>query len=112
MAAVRRIEVGPRALVDEVARELEREPLDLRRQNIVTAAELPYQTAAGMRLDTGDYVAALDTARDMVDLAAVRDRQAAGEPDGRTPGKTTIQHGWPPYGLHKVSKNCDPVLGI
>ena len=38
------------------ARELGREPYELRRQNIVTAQEMPYQTAAGMRLDTGDYV--------------------------------------------------------
>ncbi len=73
-------------LVDEMARELGREPFDLRRQNIVTAAELPYNTAAGMRLDTGDYVAALDTARDMINLPAVRRRQAAGEPDGRAIG--------------------------
>jgi carbon-monoxide dehydrogenase large subunit len=73
-------------LVDEVARELSREPFDLRRQNIVTAAEMPYQTAAGMRLDTGDYVAALDTVRDMIDLPAVRQRQAAGERDGRSIG--------------------------
>ncbi|MPZ38273.1 MAG: molybdopterin-dependent oxidoreductase [Rhizobiales bacterium] len=73
-------------LVDEMARELGREPFDLRRQNIVTAAELPYDTAAGMRLDTGDYVVALDTARDMIDLSAVRARQAAGEPDGRAIG--------------------------
>jgi aerobic carbon-monoxide dehydrogenase large subunit len=73
-------------LVDEMARELGREPFDLRRQNIVTAAELPYDTAAGMRLDTGDYVEALDTARDMVDLAAVRQRQAKGEADGRAIG--------------------------
>ena len=69
-------------LVDEVARELGREPFDLRRQNIVTAAELPYETAAGMRLDTGDYVAALDTARDMIDLAG--DPQAPGRPASRT----------------------------
>jgi len=73
-------------LVDEVARELGREPFDLRRQNIVTSQELPYETAAGMRLDTGDYVASLDTARDMVDLAAIRARQAKGEPDGRAVG--------------------------
>jgi carbon-monoxide dehydrogenase large subunit len=73
-------------LVDEVARELGREPVELRRQNIVTAEELPYQTAAGMRLDTGDYIAALDTARDMIDLPAIRKRQLAGEPDGRAVG--------------------------
>jgi len=73
-------------LVDEVARELGREPFDLRRQNIVTAAELPYRTVAGMKLDTGDYVACLDIAREKIELAAVRTRQAAGEPDGRRIG--------------------------
>jgi carbon-monoxide dehydrogenase large subunit len=73
-------------LVDEVARELGREPFDLRRQNIVTSAELPYKTAAGLKLDTGDYLAALDIARDKIDLPAIRKRQAAGEPDGRRIG--------------------------
>jgi carbon-monoxide dehydrogenase large subunit len=73
-------------LVDEVARELGREPFDLRRQNIVTAGELPYQTAAGMRLDTGDYVVSLDTAREMIGLEAIRERQKNGEPDGRAIG--------------------------
>jgi carbon-monoxide dehydrogenase large subunit len=73
-------------LVDEVARELRREPFDLRRQNIVTAAELPYRTAAGLKLDTGDYVAALDIARDKIDLPAIRKRQAEAEPDGRKIG--------------------------
>jgi carbon-monoxide dehydrogenase large subunit len=73
-------------LVDEVARELGREPFDLRRQNIVTSAELPYKTAAGMKLDTGDYVASLEIARDKIDLTAIRQRQAKGEPDGRRIG--------------------------
>jgi aerobic carbon-monoxide dehydrogenase large subunit len=73
-------------LVDEVARELGCEPFDLRRRNIVSAAELPYETAAGMNLDSGDYVAALDVARDQIDLPAIRARQAAGEPDGRRIG--------------------------
>jgi carbon-monoxide dehydrogenase large subunit len=73
-------------LVDEVARELKREPFDLRRQNIVTSSELPYETAAGMRLDTGDYIASLDTAREMVKFEAIRARQEKGEPDGRAIG--------------------------
>jgi aerobic carbon-monoxide dehydrogenase large subunit len=73
-------------LVDEVARELGREPYDLRRQNIVTSAELPYRTAAGMKLDTGDYVRSLDIAHDTVDFPAIRKRQLAGEPDGRKIG--------------------------
>ena len=73
-------------LVDEVALELKREPFDLRRQNIVTAAELPYRTAAGLKLDTGDYVASLEAAREKIGLPEIRKRQAAGEPDGRRIG--------------------------
>ena len=73
-------------LIDEVALEIGCEPFDLRRQNIVTAAELPYETAAGMKLDTGDYITALETARDLIDLPAIRQRQAIGEPDGRKIG--------------------------
>jgi len=73
-------------LVDEVALELKREAFDLRRQNIVTAAELPYRTAAGLKLDTGDYVASLEAAREKIGLPEIRKRQAAGEPDGRRIG--------------------------
>jgi carbon-monoxide dehydrogenase large subunit len=73
-------------LVDEVAYELKREPFDLRRQNIVTAAELPYRTAAGLKLDTGDYIASLDAAREKIGLPEIRKRQIAGEPDGRKIG--------------------------
>lgn len=73
-------------LVDEVARTMGCEPIDLRQRNIVTAAELPYQTVAGMTLDTGDYVASLETARTMIDLPTVRRRQMASEPDGRAIG--------------------------
>src|SRR6185437_14711644 len=73
-------------MVDEVAKELGREPFDLRRQNIVSAAELPYRTAAGMKLDTGDYVESLDIARNEIGFEAIRKRQAKGEPDGRAIG--------------------------
>src|SRR6185312_11645684 len=48
--------------------------------------ELPYRTAAGLKLDTGDYVASLEAARDAIGLPAIRKRQAAGEPDGRRIG--------------------------
>jgi carbon-monoxide dehydrogenase large subunit len=39
-----------------------------------------------MRLDTGDYVESLDRARDMIDLAAIRRRQQADDPDGKAIG--------------------------
>ncbi len=73
-------------LVDEVARELGRDPFDLRRQNIVTKEEMPFTTVGGMTFDTGDYVASLDMARELIGEKAVRARQAAGEKDGRAIG--------------------------
>ena len=74
-------------LVDEMARELRMEPIDLRRRNIVTARQLPYRTAGGMMLDTGDYLAvARYRSRKWSISPALRRRQAAGEPDGRAIG--------------------------
>ena len=73
-------------LVDELARVLGREPVDVRVQNIVTGAQMPYTTIGGMKLDTGDYPVSLKTALDMVNLPAIRARQKKGEPDGRAIG--------------------------
>ncbi|RAI42539.1 xanthine dehydrogenase family protein molybdopterin-binding subunit [Rhodoplanes roseus] len=73
-------------LVDEVAHALGREPIDIRRLNMVTSAELPYDTAGGLRFDTGDYPAALETAIERIGFSAVRARQKTGEPDGRVIG--------------------------
>ena len=70
-------------IVDEIARVVGREPIELRRQNIVLAHQMPYTTIGGMKLDTGDYQASLATALDMVDLQAIRARQTRGEADGR-----------------------------
>ncbi len=64
-------------LVDELAVHLGMEPLDLRRRNLVTREEMPYTTIAGLKLDTGDYHDALETAARMVDVPAIRARQMA-----------------------------------
>ncbi|MCK8784497.1 xanthine dehydrogenase family protein molybdopterin-binding subunit [Roseomonas sp. NAR14] len=73
-------------LADELARELGLEPIEIRRRNMVTAGEMPYVTAAGMRLDNGDYPASLDEAARSIGLDAIRARQRTGEPDGRRIG--------------------------
>jgi hypothetical protein len=39
---------------------------------------MPYGTAGGMKLDTGDYAASLDTAAQMIDLPAIRRDLRAG----------------------------------
>ncbi|MYZ49365.1 xanthine dehydrogenase family protein molybdopterin-binding subunit [Propylenella binzhouense] len=73
-------------LVDEVARELGREPAELRRMNMVASAELPYRTAGGLLLDTGDYHDSLAKAVELIDLDGIRARQRTPEADGRAIG--------------------------
>lgn len=73
-------------MMDELAVELGIEPVELRRRNLVGPQMMPYRTAGGLRLDTGDYPEALAQALAMVDLPGVRDRQRKGEADGRRLG--------------------------
>ncbi|MGH8963009.1 MAG: xanthine dehydrogenase family protein molybdopterin-binding subunit [Jatrophihabitantaceae bacterium] len=53
-------------LVDEAARELGRDPVQLRLQNMYREDELPAMTPTFQNYDSGDYPAALNTVRDMV----------------------------------------------
>jgi aerobic carbon-monoxide dehydrogenase large subunit len=48
--------------MDILAADLGRDPADLRRQNLIPADAFPYQTAAGVTYDVGDYQRALDEA--------------------------------------------------
>lgn len=49
-------------LVDEAARELAIDPVELRRRNMIRRDELPFTTHTFQEYDSGDYVAALDEA--------------------------------------------------
>jgi aerobic carbon-monoxide dehydrogenase large subunit len=66
--------------IDMVAAELDRDPLELRLQNVVRADEMPYTTATMLTYDSGDYYAALSTLRDMVETWPAPDH------DGRRRG--------------------------
>jgi aerobic carbon-monoxide dehydrogenase large subunit len=70
-------------LVDQAARELGRDPLDLRRQNFIQPDQFPYRTAMGVEYDSGDYEKALDEAlrlSNYAELLRQRDaRRANGE---------------------------------
>ena len=72
--------------MDELAYELGMDPVELRRTNLVRAADMPYRTIGGLTLDTGDYPGALEAVVDMVDLPTIRARQQLGESDGRRIG--------------------------
>jgi 2-furoyl-CoA dehydrogenase large subunit len=49
-------------LVQRIAKELGRDPLEVIRRNLVPANAFPYRTATGALLDSGNYQAALDAA--------------------------------------------------
>jgi aerobic carbon-monoxide dehydrogenase large subunit len=72
--------------IDEVARAVGRDPVEVRMENMVTAAQMPYTTIANLKFDNGDYPAAVKRCAQAIDLPAVRARQKTGEPDGRLIG--------------------------
>lgn len=72
--------------IDAMARELGREPFDLRMQNLVPPESMPYSTITGGQFDSGDYPEALRRAMALIDVPAIRARQQQVEADGRLIG--------------------------
>jgi carbon-monoxide dehydrogenase large subunit len=70
-------------LMDDLARELERDPAELRRANFVSSAGLPHRLPTGFTLDSGDYAANLDAALALAGYAELRQRQARLRAEGR-----------------------------
>ena len=70
--------------IDLFAAELGRDPVAVRRHNLLGAGDFPHDGPTGMRYDSGDYVAALDAALEAVGYDALRAeqarRRAAGDP--------------------------------
>jgi carbon-monoxide dehydrogenase large subunit len=63
-------------LVDLAAAELARDPVDLRRQNLIRPEEFPYRTPSGLTYDSGRYELTLDRALELADYAKWRNAQA------------------------------------
>ncbi len=76
--------------VDQAARETGRDPVALRRLNLVTA--FPHATPLGFTYDSGDYAALLDAALAATDAAGFAARRAASEARGRLRGRGLACH--------------------
>ncbi|WP_255191811.1 xanthine dehydrogenase family protein molybdopterin-binding subunit [Natronobeatus ordinarius] len=70
-------------LVDVAARELELDPAELRRRNQIPPGEFPYETAAAVVYDSGEYERAMDVALEHVGYEELRERQAELREEGR-----------------------------
>ena len=72
--------------IDEVARAVGRDPMEVRMANMVTAEQMPYETVGGMCFDNGDYPESVRRVASLVDYQGIRARQGAAQPDGRLLG--------------------------
>jgi aerobic carbon-monoxide dehydrogenase large subunit len=73
--------------VDLVARELNLDPVEVRRKNFIQPGDFPYTPAdnllAGLKYDSGDYEKALNEALKMVDYEGFRKEQEEARKEGR-----------------------------
>ncbi|MFB6198599.1 MAG: molybdopterin cofactor-binding domain-containing protein, partial [Halobacteriaceae archaeon] len=53
-------------LIDAAAHDLDRDPIDLRRQNLIPPEDFPYETPVGATYDNGEYEKAMDEALDLL----------------------------------------------
>jgi carbon-monoxide dehydrogenase large subunit len=63
-------------VMDKLARELDMDPLELRRKNFIRKDEFPFETPLGIVYDSGDYAGSLDKLLEMFDLGEFRREQA------------------------------------
>ncbi len=62
-------------IMDELAVELDRDPMELRQQNWITHEEFPFTTVCGLTYDTGNYEQATQQAMEAFDYAGLRREQ-------------------------------------
>src|SRR5437588_1516025 len=73
-------------IMDIVARELNLDPVEVRRKNFPRADEFPFHTATGLEYDSGNYQGALDKALDLSDYQKLRDEQKKSRANGKLIG--------------------------
>lgn len=70
-------------MIEEAARELDLDPVEIRLRNLVAPDQLPYETPFGLTYTGGDYPALLRRAVELVGYDSVRARQAEARREGR-----------------------------
>ena len=73
-------------LVDIAAREIDVDPVELRRRNFIKTDQYPYDTPVALTYDTGDYGASMDQATKAADYAGFAARRAEAASRGKLRG--------------------------
>ena len=74
-------------LVDAAARETGRDPVSLRRQNLIPSSAMPYRSPSGRLYDSGEFEAVLDKALVQADWDGFSSRNAASQAIGLIRGR-------------------------
>src|SRR5689334_22875098 len=69
-------------IIDELAAELNMDPLELRQRNWIPHEEFPFDTIAGLTYDSGNYEAATARAKELFGYDALRQEQTERNLDG------------------------------
>jgi CO/xanthine dehydrogenase Mo-binding subunit len=93
------------ALIDEIAEELQIDPLQLRLDNCI--GDAPYRSATGMSYDGGSYAATVQKARELLDYDAFRLRQPADHDAGRYRGISISPFVEPTGFGSRIARACD-----
>jgi len=73
-------------LIDDAARQLHDDPVELRRRNMIPNARLPYKTALGLNYDCGDFLANQEKALALADWDGFPARRAESRGRGKLRG--------------------------
>jgi carbon-monoxide dehydrogenase large subunit len=77
-------------MMDEAARELELDPVELRMRNFIPPEDFPYVCVTGSRYDSGDYPGAMRRLLERMDYEGWRERQDLARAEGRLMGMGAI----------------------
>jgi len=77
-------------LIDDAARELGVDPVELRRANLIPASAMPYRTALGMTYDCGDFAKNMEDALKLADVAGFAARREAARRRGVLRGVAVV----------------------
>ena len=73
-------------VVEEAAREMSIDPVQLRQRNFIAAADFPYQTQVALLYDSGNYAASMEQALDVADYQGFAKRREASAAAGKLRG--------------------------
>jgi carbon-monoxide dehydrogenase large subunit len=73
-------------IIDLAARELDMDPVELRRKNLIQPDEFPYQTPVALEYDSGDYPKLFDKIEELSDYQSLRKDQEKARAEGRLVG--------------------------